>query len=80
MNPTGGFSTYLTMVLSLVDVYLVWQIVLLIVGARLMGNITRSKAIGTVLVCVFLVLLLQAIPGTVTQVISGMSFSRPFFF
>lgn len=80
MTPTGGFSTYISMVLSLIDVYLVWQIVLLIVGARLMGNITRTKAILSVLVCVFLVLLLQALPGTISQVVSGMSFSRPFFF
>jgi hypothetical protein len=70
----------MSVLLGLVDLYLVWQVILLIVGARLMGNITRSKAILCVLVCVFLVLLLQAIPGTVTQVISGMSFSRPFFF
>ena len=80
MTPTGGISTYVSVLLGLVDIYIVWQIILLIVGARLMGNITRSKAILCVLVCVSLVLLLQAIPGTVTQVVSGMSFSRPFFF
>lgn len=80
ITPSGGISIYFSAVLGLVDLYIVWQVILLTIGARQMGNITLSKAVICVLICVFLVLLLQAIPGTVSQLVSGMSFSRPFFF
>lgn len=80
LTPQGNFAIFVTVVLSLLDIYLIWQVVYLIIGSWQMGNIARNRAIITVIVSVFIVLLLQAVPGTISQVISGMSFTRPYFF
>lgn len=80
LSPQGNFAIFLSVVLSMVDIYLIWHVIYLIIGARKLGNIARGRVIFTVIACVFIVLLLQSIPGTISQVISGMSFSRPYFF
>lgn len=80
LSPQGNFGIFIAVVLSLLDIYLIWQVIYLIIGARQMGNIARGRVIFTVIACVVIVLLLQAVPGTISQVISGMSFSRPYFF
>ncbi len=79
-TPHGTLAQFAAVLLGLVDIYLIWQVVYLVLGARQMGNIARGRVISTVIVCVLIVLALQAVPGTISRVISGMSFSRPYFF
>ncbi len=77
---TSGFSGYLTVVRGFLDLFLLWQIILLIIGARIMGNISKTKATFSVAICIVIVIALQAVPGAIMQAVSGMSITRPFFF
>jgi hypothetical protein len=77
---SSGFTGYLTVLRSFLDIYLIWQIVMLIIGARIMGNISKVKATISVLICVVVVIALQAVPSAIIQAFSGMSVTRPFFF
>lgn len=76
----GTLASFISSFVANVDIYLIWQIVLLVVGAMVMGNISRSKAILSVVICALVMLAFQAIPGTVMQSLSGMSSSSFFFF
>jgi hypothetical protein len=79
--PAGGtLASFLSSALACIDIYFVWQIVILILGAMIMGNISRPNAISSVLICALVIIALQAIPGTIMHSISGMAVSRPFFF
>ena len=74
---TGGFFASL---MANVDLFVIWQLVLLVVGALVMGNISRGKAIISVLVCLVVILCLQALPGVISSAFSGMSGTTiPFF-
>lgn len=69
----GGAAAFFGSLLTNVDLFLIWQLVLLVVGAMVMGNISRTKAIFSVVVCALVVLALQAVPGTVTSALSGIA-------
>ncbi len=77
---TGAAGGFLSGVLANVDIYFIWQFVLLVIGGMLMGNISRGKAIVSVLVCALIMLALQAIPGAVSQSLSGLTSSPIYFF
>lgn len=60
--PTGegnGFI-FLSALLGLVDIYLIWHAVLLVLGVRAGNGLTKSKVIGGVLATLLLVLAVQA--------------------
>ena len=80
--PTGGEagSTLAAVLLGLVDVYLVWHVILLVVGVRRLPGATPSKAWGAVLLTVLIGLFLQALPGYLAARLSGMTIIRPFLF
>lgn len=76
---TGGMA-YLSSLLTLLDIYLVWQVVLLFLGARASSGLSRAKAFTAVLTAVVLVLALQALPGFIGAQLAGLSVNSPFFF
>jgi hypothetical protein len=61
MQGTGG--TYLSLVLQNVDIFLVWQIILLMLGVSVMTKIPAGKARLLVLGAVVVYLLLAALPA-----------------
>jgi hypothetical protein len=69
----------LAALLALVDIYLIWHIVLLVVGVRAGNGLPRGKAIGGVLIAVALMLLLQALPSFLGAQFSELSIIQPFF-
>lgn len=75
-----GVMAYVGALLSMVDIYLVWQIILLVIGASAGSGLKRGKATGVVLVSVLILLLLQAIPGFLGAQLGGLKVDRPFFF
>jgi hypothetical protein len=75
-----GVSAYVAVALSLVDLYLIWQVILLVVGATTGARLTTPKAAGAVIGSVLLLLLLQALPGFLMAQLGGLSVQRPFFF
>ncbi len=76
----GRLNAYLAGMAGLFDLYLVWQFVLLVIGAASSSGITRAKAIGAVLASLLLLLVLQALPGFLLSQLSGLAVQRPFFF
>ena len=80
-GPTTGtdWGLYLTAFLGFVDIYLLWYVVLLIIGAQTTQGLTRFKAASAVLLTVLLMVSLQALIVFLTGKLSGMTIIRPFF-
>lgn len=76
----GRLTLMVSSILSFIDIYLIWQIIYLMVGVVQIGGVSAKKAIIAVLVSSIITLLLCAIPGFLSGLLSGMSINRPFFF
>jgi hypothetical protein len=74
-----GFVAYLVAWLPTIDLYLIWHIVLLVIGVRHASSLTRGKAIGGALFTVLLVLALLALVRFLTAQLGGLTIIRPFF-
>jgi hypothetical protein len=83
MSPglSGFVSTpgFLAQLLTRVDIFLIWHVVLLVIGFALTDGLPRGKAVTGVLVVVILVLLAQAGVGALTSSFGGLAVQRPFF-
>lgn len=79
--PTDGLdaSLYLIAFLSLIDIYVIWNIVLLVIGGREVSNLTAGKAWGGILVTILLLISVQALISFGLQKASGLTIIRPFF-
>ena len=79
--PSSGtdWGMFLIAFLGLVDIYLIWHIVLLIIGARTTQGLTRTKAATAVILTLLLIVSLQALIGFLTGKLSGLTIIRPFF-
>lgn len=79
--PVGeGTSTiYLTALLSFVDIYLLWHILLLLIGVRAAEPISRAKAWSVALFTVIAFLLIRALPALIAAQFDGLTVVRPFF-
>ncbi|HET7011013.1 MAG TPA: YIP1 family protein [Anaerolineales bacterium] len=66
--------------LGLADIYVIWHVVLLVLGVRQLPGATTAKAWGAVVLTVVVGLLLQSIPGYLAARLSGMTIIRPFLF
>jgi len=75
-TPTPGLVSQL---LTRVDIFLIWQVVLLIIGFALTDGLARGKAVTGVVVVIILVLLAQAGIGALTSGFGGLAVQRPFF-
>ena len=76
----AGALMYARVVLTMVDLYLIWQFILLVVGAAATPGLTTGKALGGVFVTVALMLALSALPGFLAAQLSGLDVTRSFFF
>ncbi len=76
----GGGAAFLTALLALIDIYLIWQVVLLIVGAKPASGLSTGKVIGAVLVAVLLLLVLQALPQFASSLLSGLNTQGAYFY
>lgn len=75
----GNLSLFLVSFLTLVDLYVLWHIVLLVLGVRAGSSLPRAKAVGGVLFAMLLVLSLQALVGFGVAKLGGLTIIRPFF-
>jgi hypothetical protein len=73
-------AAFLGPLLALVDIFLIWHFILLLVSARPLSKLPRSRAWLAVLVTLLILLALQAVPGFIGAKISGLSGSNPYFF
>ena len=79
--PAGeGFGhALLSGILAHIDIYLIWQILLLAIGAGLSSRLSRKKSVAAVLATILLVLALWSLPGALLAQFNGLNIIRPFF-
>lgn len=78
----SGFTTtpgFIAQLLTRLDIFLIWHVVLLIIGFAVADGLPRGKAVTGVIVVVLLVLLAQAGLGALTSSFGGLAVQRPFF-
>ncbi len=75
-----GVALYLRSMLSHVDIYFLWMVALLLIGAVIISGMRRTKAWITTLVAVILLLALQALPSFIGSQLSGLSSGGTGFF
>lgn len=75
-----GVLAYLGALLGLIDIYFIFQIVLLFIAAVPLSGIKKTKAWTATGISIFILILIQALPGWISSLLSGLSVTRPFFF
>lgn len=75
----GTAAIFSTALLSQVDLYLLWHIVLLIVGVGVGNNLSRGKIWIAVLFTVILVMLGRTVPALIAAQFGDLTIVRPFF-
>jgi hypothetical protein len=76
----GGGVRFLTALLPLIDLYLVWQVALMVVGLRPLSRIPLGRIWIAVLISVAIVLAVMALPGFLLSQMEGLNIVRPFYF
>jgi hypothetical protein len=81
-SPAGetGWPLLFSQILALIDVYMIWQIVLLLIGTRLSSGLSRSKSFFSVIISVLVILLLQVGITYLGSILGNLTITRPFFF
>lgn len=78
----SGFTStpgLVSQLLMRVDIFLIWHVILLVIGFALTDGLPRGKAVTGVLVVVLLVLFAQAGLGALASSFGGLAVQRPFF-
>jgi hypothetical protein len=76
----SGLPLFIGQILKLIDIYLVWQIVLLILGIRVSTGLNPTKSIFSVIISVLIILLLQTGLSYLGSILGNLTIARPFFF
>ncbi|HWQ46960.1 MAG TPA: Yip1 family protein [Longilinea sp.] len=76
----GGMAAFFAALLAMVDIYLIWQVVLLVIGSTDLTKLSRSKAWAATITAVVVVLLICALPGFLSAALSGLSTGGFMFF
>ena len=81
-SPFGdsGLPLFLSHVLKLIDIYLIWQIALLILGVHISTGLNPVKSSMGVLITVLIILLLQSGLSYLGSILGNLNITRPFFF
>jgi len=78
----SGFAAgteFLSQLLSRLDIFMIWYIILLVIGFAIADGLARGKAVLGVVVVILLVLFIQAGLGSLTSGLGGQAVQRPFF-
>jgi len=75
-----GLAAYFRSMLGYIDIYFIFQVVLLVLGAIQLSGLTKVKTILVTLGSVLILLFLVAIPGLLSSALSGLSLTRGFYF
>lgn len=78
----SGFSSsagFVVQLLTRIDIFLIWSVVLLVIGFAIAEALPRAKAVTGVLVVIVLMLLAQAGLGALSSGFGGLAVQRPFF-
>lgn len=75
----GGLA-FFRLVLGMIDLYNIWFIVLLLLGAPIVSGLKSEKAISTTLIAILIFIVLALIPGIIRLQLGGLGTVRPFIF
>jgi hypothetical protein len=78
----SGFSSspgFVSKLLTRADIFLIWNVILLVIGMAIAEGLPRGKALTGVLIVMLLVLLAQAGLGALGSGFGGLATQRPFF-
>ena len=70
---------FFAQLLTRLDLFLIWHVILLVIGFAIADNLSRGKAAAGVIVVMLLVILAQAGLGALTSGFGGLAVQRPFF-
>jgi hypothetical protein len=73
----GPLGTFLTVLLKSVDIYLIWQVILIVVGLRQVSPLPLRRILGITLVSLTLFLVLAAMPGFLTAIFAQLTAPVP---
>ena len=79
-SEAAGVGAYFRSILGFIDIYFIFQIILLLIGSVPLSGLSRSKAWIATAISVVIVLLLMAIPGLLASALGGLSLSGGFYF
>jgi len=74
-----GANLFLAKVLALVDLYLLWRLILMTLGAKAATGLSTGKAFTSALISLLIVLLLQVGLGYLGSTLGSLSIVRMFF-
>ena len=72
-------SGFLSQILARLDIFMIWYVILLVIGFAIADGLPRGKAVVGVIVVMLLVMFAQAGLGTLTSSLGGQAVQRPFF-
>ncbi|MGQ0604022.1 MAG: YIP1 family protein [Anaerolineales bacterium] len=75
----GAVWEFIKAVLASVDIFLIWHLVLVVIGARQASGLSLQKVAASTLITALIVLALQALPGFIFAQLSGLQ-TLPIFF
>lgn len=81
-GPTSnsGWLLFFGQLLKLIDIYLIWQIYLLIIGVRSSAALPITKSTIGVILSVAIILTIQAGLFSLISLLGNLTITRPFFF
>lgn len=74
-----GILLYVKSLLGLIDIYFLFQVVLLFVGVIPLSKLSKRKAWIATAVSILILLLLQGVPGLLSSALGGLSLSGIYF-
>jgi hypothetical protein len=72
-------SGFLSQLLARLDLFVIWYIILLVIGLAIADGLARGKAMTGVILVILLVIVAQAGLGTLMSGFGGQAVQRPFF-
>jgi hypothetical protein len=75
----GTGAVLMVAFLAAIDIYIFWQIGLLVIGSRLMANVSRVKTWTSVILVILIMLALRIAPAIPAAQLSDLTVIRPFF-
>ena len=81
-SPLGdsGWILFVSQLMKLIDIYVIWQIILLIIGIRVSTALTSAKSASGVILTFVIILALQAGFSYLGSLLGSLTITRPFFF
>lgn len=75
----GNGPLFLSALFALLDLFIAWQVALLVIGAQFAEKMPTGRALTGVLIVVIVILLAQAGVGAISNSLGGLMIARPFF-